>query len=50
KAILAQVIPNIPVEPNWPEHRALDCALMTDRKLWPEQTVENLRPILERFI
>lgn len=50
KAILAHVIPNIPAEPNWPEHRALDCALMTDRKLWPEQTVENLRPILQRFL
>lgn len=50
KAILAQVIPNIPAEPTWPEHRALDCALMTDRKLWPEQTVENLRPILQRFV
>lgn len=50
KAILAHVIPNIPAEPNWPEHRALDSALMTDRKLWPEQTVENLRPILQRFV
>lgn len=50
KAILAQVIPNIPTEPNWPEHRALDSALMTDRKLWPEQTVENLLPILQRFL
>lgn len=50
KAILAHIIPNIPEEPNWPEHRALDCALMTDRKLWPEQTVENLRPILQRFL
>ena len=50
KAILAHVIPNIPAEPGWPEHRALDCALMTDRKLWPEQTVENLLPILQRFV
>ncbi|WP_395739041.1 S-methyl-5'-thioadenosine phosphorylase [Prosthecobacter sp.] len=50
KAILAQVIPNIPAEPGWPEHRALDTALMTDRKLWPEQTVENLLPLLQRFL
>lgn len=50
KAILAQVIPQIPTEPNWPEHRALDTALMTDRKLWPEQTVEDLLPILQRFL
>ena len=50
KAILAQVIPQIPTEPNWPEHRALDTALMTDRKLWPEQTVEDLLPLLQRFV
>ncbi len=50
KAVLAQVIPQIPIEPNWPEHRALDTALMTDRKLWPEQTVEELLPILRRFV
>jgi 5'-methylthioadenosine phosphorylase len=50
KAILAQVIPQIPTEPNWPEHRSLDTALMTDRKLWPEQTVEDLLPLLQRFL
>jgi 5'-methylthioadenosine phosphorylase len=50
KAILAQVIPQIPTEPNWPEHRALDTALMTDRKLWPEQTTEDLLPLLQRFV
>ncbi|MCB1209960.1 MAG: S-methyl-5'-thioadenosine phosphorylase, partial [Verrucomicrobiales bacterium] len=50
KAILAQVIPQIPTEPSWPEHRALDTALMTDRKLWPEQTVEDLLPLLKRFL
>lgn len=50
KAILAQVIPQIPAVPDWPEHRALDAALMTDRKLWPEQTVEELLPILRRFL
>lgn len=50
KAILAQVIPTIPIEPNWPEHRSLDAALMTDRKLWPEPTVEELLPLLQRFL
>lgn len=49
KAILAQVIPQIPAVPTWPEHHALDTALMTARTLWPEQTVEDLRPILSRF-
>ena len=50
KAILAQVVPRIPAEANWPEHRALDSALVTDRALWPAQTAENLRPILARFL
>jgi len=50
KKILALVIPKIPSEPNWPEHRALDSALVTDRSLWPAETVEKLKPILERFL
>lgn len=50
KKILADVIPRIPTEPNWPEHTALEAALTTDRKLWPGATVERLRPILERFL
>ena len=49
KKILVDVIPRIPTEPNWPEHSALDAALTTDRKLWPEATVEKLGPILARF-
>jgi len=28
----------------------LDTALVTDRKLWPEPTVQKLRPILARFV
>ncbi len=50
KKILAQIIPRIPSEPDWPEHRALDTALVTDRKLWPPATTEKLRAILGRFL
>ena len=50
KKVLVDVIPRIPKEPNWPEHFALDKALVTDRKLWPAATVEKLKPILERFL
>jgi 5'-methylthioadenosine phosphorylase len=50
KKVIVDVIPQIPTEPNWPEHIALDTALVTDRKLWPEATAEKLRPILERFL
>ncbi len=50
KKVLLDVIPRIPTEPNWPEHTALDSALVTDRKLWPTATVEKLKPILGRFL
>ena len=50
KKILARIIPKIPTSPDWPEHRALDTAIVTDKKLWPETTVEKLGPILARFL
>ena len=50
KKVIVDVIPRIPTEPNWPEHFALDTALVTDRKLWPEGTVGKLKPILARFL
>jgi 5'-methylthioadenosine phosphorylase len=50
KSILARVIPKIPAEPNYPEHRALDTSLITARQLWPAATLEKLRPILARFL
>ena len=50
RKVILDVIPQIPTKPNWPEHFALDTALVTDRKLWPEVTVEKLKPILRRFL
>ncbi len=50
RRVIADVIPRIPNEPNWPEHSALDMALVTDRKLWPEATIQKLKPILARFV
>jgi 5'-methylthioadenosine phosphorylase len=49
KKILVDAIPRIPTEPNWPEHRALDTALVTDRTLWPSATRQKLGAILGRF-
>ena len=49
KKVLAAVIPRIPITPDWPEHRALDSALVTDRTLWPLATREKLKAILERL-
>lgn len=50
KKVLARAIPRIPAEPNWPEHSALDTALVTERKLWPAETTKSLRAILSRFL
>ena len=50
RKLIVDVIPRLPNEPNWPEHFALDRALVTERKFWPQATVEKLRPILERFV
>jgi 5'-methylthioadenosine phosphorylase len=50
RRILPMVIRRIPQEPDWPEHRVLDIALVTDRKLWPEATVRKLEIILKRFL
>ena len=48
KGILARVIPRLPTVADWPEHRALDTAIITPSRLWPEATREKLKVILER--
>ncbi len=48
KRIVAAAIPRIPTDATWPEHHALDMAIMTERSLWPEETVRKLAPILGR--
>lgn len=49
KRLIAAVLPRLPLTPDWPEHRALDHAILTERALWPEETVRRLGPILQRF-
>jgi len=49
KKVLVDVIPRMPVDPDWAEHRSLDNALVTERKLWPKAMAEKLGPILGRF-
>ena len=48
--IIGRAIPLFPNEANWPEHRALDSAIITSRELWPEETFEKLSPILTSFV
>ena len=50
KKVILELIPRIPTKADWPEHSALDSALVTDRSLWPKPTVERLRSILGRFL
>ena len=50
KKIVAAAVPKIPDTPDWPEHTSLDGAVLTPREHWPEATVEELRPVLSRFL
>ena len=50
KAIIARAVSQIPLTADWPEHRSLDNSIMTARELWPESTIEELRPVIGRFI
>jgi 5'-methylthioadenosine phosphorylase len=50
KAIVAEVIPQIPAEPSWPCHSALQNAIMTDKKMWPRKSVAELKPIIEKYL
>ena len=49
KKIVARAIEQVPEAPEWPEHDALAPALMTPKELWPEETRENLKPLLEKY-
>jgi 5'-methylthioadenosine phosphorylase len=50
RKIVARVIPQIPVEPDWPCHSALKNAIFTDRKLWPRKTKADLQPLLAKYL
>lgn len=50
KAVIAAAIPRIPREAEWPEHRALDNAIMTAKPLWPAETVRKLQAVLGKRI
>ncbi|MEW6306782.1 MAG: S-methyl-5'-thioadenosine phosphorylase [Verrucomicrobiota bacterium] len=50
KAIVKHVIPQIPTEPSWPCHSALQNAILTDRKIWPAKTKKELQPLLQKYL
>ncbi len=49
KKIIRSVIPLIQASPESLAHRALDAAIFTPRDMWPQQSAEDLAPILGRF-
>jgi 5'-methylthioadenosine phosphorylase len=50
KTIIRNAVSKIPAAPAWPSHRALDDAIMTEKSAWPSDTIENLKPIIGRFL
>lgn len=50
KRIVAAAVPQIPTEPNWSCHAALQHAILTDKKLWPAKTRKALQPILAKYL
>jgi 5'-methylthioadenosine phosphorylase len=50
KKIVSRAISQIPARPDWPCHSALQNAILTDKKLWPEKTVSELKPILAKYL
>jgi 5'-methylthioadenosine phosphorylase len=50
KEILKLAIPNVNVENNCSCQSALAVSLVTDKTLWPEQTVEKLKPIIKKYL
>ena len=50
KRIIRAVVAMIPESPTSPAHRSLDSAIFTARAQWPQQTAEDLAPILGRLM
>jgi len=49
RRIVETAIPTFPHAPDWPEHRALDTAILTPRDHWSESKTRELAPLLSRF-
>ncbi len=48
--VLKRVISEVPIDAEWPEHKALDTAIITPKEYWPTETIEKLGPVIERFV
>ncbi len=50
KEIIRSVVPSIPENADWPEHRSLDTAILTPQSNWPEKLKQDLAPVIGRFL
>jgi 5'-methylthioadenosine phosphorylase len=50
KSIIASIVPKVPAEANWPEHRSLAASILTPKSDWPAKTCENLAPIIATYL
>jgi 5'-methylthioadenosine phosphorylase len=49
RELVAAAVARIPPDPTWPEHTALENAVMTAPALWPPETRKKLGIILDRW-
>lgn len=50
KETIKKVLPQIPMDANWPCHHALANAIMTDKNCWPAKTKKELLPLLKKYL
>ncbi len=50
KDVVKRTIARIPHEANWPCHRALEHAIMTDKKCWPAKTKKRMSLLLKKYL
>lgn len=50
RKIVQHVIPSMPEQPGWPCHSALQNSILTAREFWPKQTVQELKPLLAKYL
>ncbi len=49
RQVILEVLPEIPAEPSWPCHAALQNAIITPRAAWPKPTVKRLGCLLAKY-
>ena len=48
--VLKRAVSQIPIDAEWPEHKALHSAILTSKEYWPDETIKKLGPIVSRFV